>query len=77
MFKSIKITLAIAAYYDYEVWQMDVKFAFFNVYHEEEFYITQPESFVSNHNPNLVYKLYNKCLNWNKHWGVGICALMQ
>ena len=32
MFKSIRILLAIAAfhYYDYEIWQMDVKTAFLN-----------------------------------------------
>ena len=28
MFKSIRIMLAIAAFYDYEIWQMDVKTAF-------------------------------------------------
>ncbi|PKI73152.1 hypothetical protein CRG98_006439 [Punica granatum] len=28
--KSIRILLAIAAYYDYEIWQMDVKTAFLN-----------------------------------------------
>ena len=30
MLKSIRIMLAIAAYHDYEVWQMDVKTAFLN-----------------------------------------------
>ena len=30
MIKSIQILLAIAAHYDYEVWQMDVKTAFLN-----------------------------------------------
>ena len=30
MLKSIRILLAIAAHYDYEVWQMDVKTAFLN-----------------------------------------------
>ena len=28
MIKSIRIMLAIAAYFDYEIWQMDVKNAF-------------------------------------------------
>ena len=28
MLKSIQILLAIAAYYDYEIWQMDVKIDF-------------------------------------------------
>ena len=30
MLKSVRILLAIAAYYDYEIWQMDVKTAFLN-----------------------------------------------
>ena len=30
MIKSIRIMLAIAAYHDYEIWQMDVKTAFLN-----------------------------------------------
>ncbi|KAK8560070.1 hypothetical protein V6N12_012873 [Hibiscus sabdariffa] len=30
MFKSIRILLAIAAFHDYEIWQMDVKTAFLN-----------------------------------------------
>ena len=30
MLKSVRIMLAIAAYFDYEIWQMDVKTAFLN-----------------------------------------------
>ena len=30
MLKSIRILLLIAAHYDYEIWQMDVKIAFLN-----------------------------------------------
>src|SRR3954469_22131705 len=36
MIKSIRILLAIAAYHDYEIWQMDVKTAFLNGNIEEE-----------------------------------------
>ena len=36
MLKSIKILLSIAARYDYEIWQMDVKIAFLNGNLEEE-----------------------------------------
>ena len=36
MLKSIRILLAVAAYYDYEIWQMDVKTAFLNGNIEEE-----------------------------------------
>nr|GEY21040.1 putative retrotransposon protein [Tanacetum cinerariifolium] len=34
--RAIRILIAIAAYYDYEIWQMDVKTAFFNGYLNEE-----------------------------------------
>ena len=57
LFKSIQILLAIAAYYDYEIWQMDVKTAFLNGKLEEEVYMTQPEGFVSKGNEHLVCKL--------------------
>ena len=40
MLKSIRIILAIAAYYDYEIWQMDVKTAFLNGIMEEDVYTT-------------------------------------
>jgi hypothetical protein len=36
MLKSIWILLAIAAYFDYEIWQVDVKAAFLNSNIEEE-----------------------------------------
>src|SRR5215216_6134011 len=38
MLKSIRIMLAIAAFYDYEIWQMDVKTALLNGYLKEELY---------------------------------------
>ena len=38
--------LAIAAFYDYEIWQMDVKTVFLNGYFKEELYMMQPEGFV-------------------------------
>ena len=46
MLKSIRILLAIAAYFNYEIWQMDVKTAFLNGNIEEELYMVQPEGFV-------------------------------
>ena len=30
MLKSVRIILAVAAFYDYEIWQMDIKTAFLN-----------------------------------------------
>ena len=47
MLKSIWILLAIAAHYDYEVWQLDVKTAFLNGYVEEEIFMEQPKGFES------------------------------
>jgi len=55
--KSIRIMLAIAAFYDYEVWQMDVKTAFLNGKLSEDVYMTQPEGFVDTKHPNKVCKL--------------------
>ena len=40
MLKSIRVLLAIAAYYDYEIWQMDVKTAFLNGNLLEDVYMT-------------------------------------
>ena len=57
MLKSIRILLAIAAHYDYEIWQMDVKTAFLNGNLEEEVYMMQPEGFVSKNCPDKVWRL--------------------
>ena len=56
MLKSIRIILAIAVYYDYEIWQMDVKTAFLNGHLQEEVYMIQPAGFVLK-DPNKVCKL--------------------
>ena len=55
--KSVRIMLAIAAFYDYEIWQMDVKTAFINGFLKEELYMMQPEGFVDPKNANKVCKL--------------------
>ncbi|KAK8500693.1 hypothetical protein V6N12_005715 [Hibiscus sabdariffa] len=57
MFKSIRILLAVAAFHDYEIWQMDVKTAFLNGKLEEDVYMTQPEGFVTPENVGKVCKL--------------------
>ena len=57
MLKSIRILIAIAAYHDYEIWQMDVKTAFLNGNLLEDVYMTQPEGFVQPKNSGKVCKL--------------------
>ena len=57
MIKSIRILLAIAAFHDYEIWQMDVKTAFLNGKLEKDVYMTQPECFVTPENATKVCKL--------------------
>ena len=57
MVKSIRILLAIAAYYDYEIWQMDVNTAFLNGRLLEDVYMTQPEGFIDPKNAGKICKL--------------------
>ncbi|KAK4389744.1 Retrovirus-related Pol polyprotein from transposon TNT 1-94 [Sesamum angolense] len=45
MAKPIRIMLAITVWYDYKIWQMDVKTIFLNGFVEEEIYMDQPEEF--------------------------------
>ena len=71
MLKSIRILLAIAAHYDYEIWQMDVKTAFLNGNLSEEVYMTQPEGFTSKDNTQVcklqrsIYGLKQASRSWN------------
>ena len=55
MLKSVRIMLAIATFY--EIWQIDVKTAFLNVFIKEELYMMQPEDFVNLNGANKVCKL--------------------
>ncbi|KAG8489112.1 hypothetical protein CXB51_017138 [Gossypium anomalum] len=52
------ILLAIAAFHDYEIWQMDVKTAFLNGKLEEDVYMTQPEGFVDPKDAGKIYVSY-------------------
>nr|GFA38983.1 retrotransposon protein, putative, Ty1-copia subclass [Tanacetum cinerariifolium] len=50
--RAIRILIAIAAYYDYEIWQMNVKNAFLNGRLDEDIYMEQPEGCVDPKYPN-------------------------
>ena len=57
MLKSIRILLAIAAFYDYEIWQMDFKTAFLNGNLSEDVHMIQHEDFVNPKNATKICKL--------------------
>ena len=57
MLKPIKILLSIATFYDYEIWQMDVKTAFLNENLEESIYMAQPGGFIEQDHEQKVCKL--------------------
>ena len=64
--------LAIAAFYHYEIWQMDVKTTFLNGFLKEELYMMQPEGFVDPKGANKmcklqrsIYGLVQASRNWN------------
>nr|GFA58235.1 retrovirus-related Pol polyprotein from transposon TNT 1-94 [Tanacetum cinerariifolium] len=60
--ETIRIFLAYAAHKNMVVYQMDVKTAFLNGNLREEVYVSQPDGFMDQDNPDHVYKL-KKALN--------------
>ncbi|GJV91209.1 retrovirus-related pol polyprotein from transposon TNT 1-94 [Tanacetum coccineum] len=60
--RAIRILIAIAAFYDYEIWQMDVKTAFLNGYLDEDIYMVQHEGFIDPKHPRKVW-IYSR--SWN------------
>ncbi|MCY3296060.1 hypothetical protein ECD90_03615, partial [Acinetobacter pittii] len=75
MLKSVRIMLSIAAFYDYEIWQMDVKTAFLNGFLEAELYMMQPKGFDNPKGANKVCKLQRSIYglvqaswSWNKRF---------
>ena len=67
--------LATTAFFDYKIWQMDVKTAFLNSNVEEELYMMQPEGFVDPKYAGKVCKLQRSIYglkqasrSWNLHF---------
>ena len=74
MLKSIWIILAIAAYFDYEIWQMDVKTTFLNGNLTEDVYMMHPEGFVDLKNVGKVCKLQKSIYGLKQaSWSWNIC----
>nr|GEX44415.1 retrotransposon protein, putative, Ty1-copia subclass [Tanacetum cinerariifolium] len=73
--RAIRILIAIAAYYDYEIWQTDVKTAFLNVRLDKDIYMEKPEGYVDPKYPNRICKLQRSIYSlkqglrqWNKRF---------
>nr|GEV27644.1 hypothetical protein [Tanacetum cinerariifolium] len=73
--RAIRILLAIVAFYDYEIWQIDVKIVFLNGYVREDVYMVQPKWFVDPKHPSKVcklqqsiYRLKQASRSWNKRF---------
>nr|GEU32166.1 putative reverse transcriptase, RNA-dependent DNA polymerase [Tanacetum cinerariifolium] len=73
--KAIRILISIAAFYDYEIWKMNVKTAFLNGYLSKEVYMEQHDDFVNLKYPNRVCKLKHSIYGlkqasrrWNKRF---------
>ncbi|GKC19693.1 retrotransposon protein, putative, ty1-copia subclass [Tanacetum coccineum] len=73
--RAIRILIVIVAFYDYEIWQMDVKTAVLNGHLSEEVYMVQLEGFVNPKYLNQVCKLKHSIYvlkqasrQWNKRF---------
>jgi hypothetical protein len=56
--ESIRTLLVYSTHYDFKLYQMDIKSAFFNGPIKEEVYVKQPPGFEDQEYPNHVYKLH-------------------
>ncbi|GJS79018.1 retrotransposon protein, putative, ty1-copia subclass [Tanacetum coccineum] len=73
--RAIRILIVIVVFYDYEIWQIDVKITFLNGHLSEEVYMVQPEGLVNLKYPNRVCKLKHSIYGlkqasrqWNKRF---------
>ncbi|KAK8523031.1 hypothetical protein V6N12_073742 [Hibiscus sabdariffa] len=74
-----RLVAKVAAFHDYEIWQMDVKIAFLNGKLEEDVYMTQSEGFATPENARKVCKLQRSIYglkqasrSWNLHFNEAI-----
>ncbi|GKF23921.1 retrotransposon protein, putative, ty1-copia subclass, partial [Tanacetum coccineum] len=77
--RAIRILLAITTFYDYEIWQMDVKTAFLNDHLSKDVYMVQPLGFMDPKHPNkfcklqcFIYGWKQASRSWNKRFDVEI-----
>nr|GEY99312.1 hypothetical protein [Tanacetum cinerariifolium] len=73
--RAIWILIVIAAFYDYEIWQIDIKTAFLNGHLSEEVYIVQPEGFANPKFPDQVQGKEVKHLVKIKYWKQGLSII--
>nr|GFA62018.1 hypothetical protein [Tanacetum cinerariifolium] len=73
--KAIRILLAIAAFYEYEIWKMDVKADFLNSHLSEDAYMVQLERFMDPKHPKkvcthqrFIYGLKQASKSYNKRF---------
>nr|GFC48388.1 retrovirus-related Pol polyprotein from transposon TNT 1-94 [Tanacetum cinerariifolium] len=71
--EAIQIFLAYAAHKNMLVYQMDVKTAFLNDNLREDVYVSQPDGFVDQDNPNHVYKLKKALYGLKQKYGFESC----
>jgi Reverse transcriptase (RNA-dependent DNA polymerase) len=77
MFKSIRMLLAIVAFYDYKIWQMNVKTAFLNENLEDDVYMILPTYFEHPKNAGKVCKLLRSIYELKQVSWIGIFDLTK
>ena len=73
MLKSIQVLLSIAAHFDYEIWQIDVKIVFLNGNLEEDIYMMQSNGFIAKGQEHMVYKLHRSIYGFkqtSQRWNI-------
>ncbi|GKB24061.1 retrovirus-related pol polyprotein from transposon TNT 1-94 [Tanacetum coccineum] len=55
--EAVRIFIAYAAHKSFPVYQVDIKTTFLNGHLKEEVYVNQPDGFVDQHHPDIVYRL--------------------